>query len=52
MFFLHCFSAFIVNFEHVNVCLDNCCIVMFFKTHLKSLAKMNSLGWCKNIRLD
>ena len=44
MFFLHCFSAFTVNFEQVNVCLDNCCIVKFFKTHLKSLAKNEYLG--------
>ena len=47
MFFLHCFNVFIVNFE-VNVCLDNCCIVKFFKTYLKSLAKVNTFGWCKN----
>ena len=43
MFPLRCFSVFIVNFEQVNVCPDNCCIVKFFKTHLKSLAKMNIL---------
>ena len=44
MFFLHCFSVFTANFEQVNVYLDNCCIVKFFKTHLKSLAKMNTFG--------
>ena len=43
MFFLHCFSVFIVNFELVNVCLDNCCTAEFFKTHLKGL-KMNRAG--------
>ena len=48
MFFLRCFSVFIVNFEKVSVCLDNCCIVKFFKTHLKSLAKMNTFRWSKN----
>ena len=51
MFFLCCFSVFTVNFEQVNVCLDNCCIVKSFKTHLKSLAKTNSFGWCKNRHL-
>ena len=45
---LRCFCVFIVNFEQVDVCLDNCCKVKFFKTHLKSLAKMNTVGWCKN----
>ena len=48
MFFLHCSSVFIVNFEQVKVCLDNCYIVKFSKTHLKRLAKMNTFGWCKN----
>ena len=48
MFVLRCFSVFTVNFEQVNVCLDNCCIVKFFKTPLKSLTKMNTFGWCKN----
>ena len=48
MFFLRSFSVFIVNLEQVNVCLDNCCIVKFFKSHLKSLDKMNTFGWCKN----
>ena len=48
MFFQRCFSVFIVNFEQVSVCLDNCCIVKFFKTHLKSLAKMNTFVWCKS----
>ena len=50
MFFLRCFSVFIVNFEqvNVNVCLDNCCIAKSFKTYLKSLAKMNTFAWCKN----
>ena len=48
MFSLCCFNIFIVNFEQVNVFLDNCFIVKFFKTHLKSLAKMNTFGWCKN----
>ena len=43
MFFLRCFSVFIVNFEQVNVYPDNCCIAKFVKTHLKSLAKMNTL---------
>ena len=47
MFFLRCFSVFSVNFEQINVFLNNCCIVKFFKTHLKSLAKMNTFGWCK-----
>ena len=48
MFFLRCFSVFIVNFEQANVCLDNCCIANSFKTYLKSLAKMNTFGWCEN----
>ena len=48
MFFLCCFSVLTVNFEQVNVCLDICCIVNFFKTHLNSLAKMNTFDWCKN----
>ena len=48
MFFLHCFSVFIVKFKQVNVCLDNCCIAKSFKTQLKSLAKMNTFGWCQN----
>ena len=39
MFFLCCFSVFVVNFEHVDLCLDNCCIAKFPKTYLKSLAK-------------
>ena len=43
MFFLRCFSVFIVIFEQVNVCLDNCCITKSFKTYLKSLAKMKLL---------
>ena len=34
MFFLRCFSVFIVNFEQVNVCRDNCCIAESFKTYL------------------
>ena len=42
MFFLCCFSVFIVNIEQGNVSLDNFCIAKFFKTHLKSLAKMNA----------
>ena len=48
MFFLSCFSVFIVDFEQVNVCLDNCYLAKSFKTYLKSLAKMNTFGWCKN----
>ena len=48
MFFLPCFSVFIVNFEHVNVCLDSCCVAKSFKTYLKSLAKMNTFGWSQN----
>ena len=48
MFFLCCYSVFAVNFEQVNVCLNNGCIVKFFKTHIKSLAKTNTFGWCKN----
>ena len=48
MFFLRCFSVFVVNFEQVNVCLDNCCIAKSFKTYLKSLTKMNTFGLCKN----
>ena len=48
MFFLRCFIVFTVNFEQVNVCLDSCCVVKFFKTHFKSLAKMNTFSWCKN----
>ena len=51
MFLLHCFSFFIINFEHVNFCLDNCCVVKSFKTYLKSLAKMNTFGWCQNMYL-
>ena len=42
--FLRCFSVFIVNFEHVNVCLDSCCIAKSSKTYLKSLAK-NEYFW-------
>ena len=45
MFFLCCFSVFIVNLEQVNVCLDNCCTAKFFKTNLKSLAKTNTFVW-------
>ena len=49
MFLLRCFSVvFFVNFEQVNVCLDNCCIAKPFKTYLKSLAKINTFGWCKS----
>ena len=48
MFFLHCFSFFIVKFEHVNVCLDKCCVAKSFKTYLKNFAKMNTFGWCQN----
>ena len=44
MFFLRCFKVFIVNFEHVNVCLDNCCAAKSCKPYLKSLAKMNTFG--------
>ena len=51
MFFLCCFGVFTVNFEQVNVFLYNCCIVKFFKTHLKSLAKTSTFGWCKNRHL-
>ena len=47
MFFLGCFSVFIVNFEHVNVSLDNSCIPKSFKTYLKSLAK-NEYSCCQN----
>ena len=46
--FLRCFSVFIVNFEQVTFCLDNCCIAKFLKTHLKSLTKMNTFAWCKS----
>ena len=35
MFFLCCFSVFIVNFEQVNVCLDNCYTAKFFNTFKK-----------------
>ena len=45
MFFLRGFSVFIVNFEQVNVFLENCCTVKFFKTHLKSLAQTNAFVW-------
>ena len=46
MFFLHCFSVFIVDFEQVNVCLDDCCTAKFFnKTRLKSLAETNTFVW-------
>ena len=38
MLFLCCFCVFTVNFEHVNVFLDNCCITKSSKTYLKSLA--------------
>ena len=48
MFFLSCFSVFTVNIEQVNVFRDNCCIVEVFKTHLKSSAKINTFGCCKN----
>ena len=51
MFFLCCFSVFIVNSEQVNVCPDNCCIAKSFKTYLKSLARMNTFGRCKNMYL-
>ena len=44
IFFSCFFSVFIVNFEHVNVCLDNCCIAKLSKTYLKSLAK-NEYFW-------
>ena len=44
MFFIRCFSVFIVNFKHVNIYLDSCCIATFFKTYLKSLAK-NEYFW-------
>ena len=51
IFFFRCFNVFTVNFEQVNVCLDNGCLVKFFKTHFKSLAEMNTFGWCKNRHL-
>ena len=38
MFFLPCFSVFIVNFEQVNVYLDNCCIAKSFKTYFKKFS--------------
>ena len=39
----------IVDFEHVNVCLDNYCIAKSSKTYLISSAKMNTSGWCENM---
>ena len=46
MLFLLCFNVFIVDFEQINVCLENCCKAKFFnKTHLKSLAKTNTFVW-------
>ena len=47
MFFLPCICVFTVDFEQVNVSLDNCCIVKLFKIYLKILPKMNTFGKCK-----
>ena len=41
MFFLRCFSVFIVNFAHVNICLENCCVAKLNEY----LARMNTFGW-------